>query len=109
MARLIGACLALASLSLLLPSEPGYAPWAWLVWGRELAHLELDTSGGPSWKPLPVALLTVAAPLGELSVSLWMVVARAGALLALAMAFRLAGRLAGGPRPRRLVAGAVAA
>jgi hypothetical protein len=109
MARLIAACTALASLSLLLPSEPSYDPWAWLVWGRELAHLELDTHGGPSWKPLPVALLAVAAPLGELSVSLWMVVARAGALLALAMAFRLAGRLAGGSGPLRGAAGTVAA
>jgi hypothetical protein len=109
MARLIPACLALAALSLLLPSEPSYDPWAWLVWGRELAQLELDTYGGPSWKPLPVALLAVAAPLGELSVSLWMVIARAGALLALAMAFRLAGRLAGGAWPLRAAAGAVAA
>jgi hypothetical protein len=109
MVRLIAACIALASLSLLLPSEPSYDPWAWLVWGRELTHLELDTYGGPSWKPLPVALLAVAAPLGELSVSLWIVVARAGALLALAMAFRLAGRLAGGSVPLRAVAGTVAA
>jgi hypothetical protein len=109
MSKLIAACLALASLSLLLPSEPSYDPWAWLVWGRELAHLELDTSGGPSWKPLPVALLAVAAPLGDLAVSLWMVVARAGALLALALAFRLAGRLAGGPWALRAAAGTVAA
>src|SRR5918999_827440 len=109
MVRLIAACIALASLSLLLPSEPSYDPWAWLVWGRELTHLELDTYGGPSWKPLPVALLAAAAPLGELSVSLWIVVARAGALLALAMAFRLAGRLGGGSGPRRVAAGTVAA
>jgi hypothetical protein len=109
MTRLLAACIALASVSLLLPSEPSYDPWAWLVWGRELAHLELDTYGGPSWKPLPVALLALTAPLGELSVSLWMVVARAGALLALAMAFRLTGRLAGGPASLRVVAGTVAA
>jgi len=37
MTKLIGACLALAGISLLLPSEPSYDPWAWLVWGRELA------------------------------------------------------------------------
>jgi hypothetical protein len=100
MVRLIAACLALASLSLLLPSEPSYDPWAWLVWGRELAHFQLDTSGGPSWKPLPVAFTTLTAPFGELDrgipPALWMVVARAGTLLALAMAFRLASRLAGG-------------
>jgi hypothetical protein len=109
MARLLAACIALVSVSLLLPSEPSYDPWAWLVWGRELSHLELDTYGGPSWKPLPVALLALTAPLGEPSVSLWMVVARAGALLAMAMAFRLAARLAGGSAPLGAVAGTVAA
>jgi hypothetical protein len=110
MPRLIAGCIALASLSLLLPSEPSYDPWAWFVWAREIAHLELDTAGGPSWKPLPVALLAVASPLGdELTVALWVVVARAGALLALACAFRLAARLAGGPPARRALAGTVAA
>ena len=44
MCKLIAACLALAALSLLLPSEPSYDPLAWLIWG-ELAHLQLDTSG----------------------------------------------------------------
>jgi hypothetical protein len=100
MAKLIAACLALAGISLLLPSEPSYDPWAWLVWGRELAHGGLDTSGGPSWKPLPVVFTTLVARLEELDdglpAALWIVVARAGALLALAMAFRLASRLAGG-------------
>jgi hypothetical protein len=82
MAKLIAVSLALAGVSLLLPSEASYDPWAWLVWGRELAHLELDTTGGPSWKPLPVAFTGVVAPLAELDEglppALWMVVARAG-------------------------------
>jgi hypothetical protein len=99
MARLLAACLALAGLSLLLPSEPSYDPWAWLVWGRELAHLELDTTGGPSWKPLPVIFAALVWPLGDidsgLPPALWMVVARGGSLLALALAARLAWRLAG--------------
>jgi hypothetical protein len=99
MAKLIAACLALAGFSLLLPSEPSYDPWAWLVWGRELAHGGLDTTGGPSWKPLPVAFTALVARLEGLDeglpAALWIVVARAGALLALAMAFRLASRLAG--------------
>jgi hypothetical protein len=30
-AKLIAACVALAGISLLLPSEPSYDPWAWLV------------------------------------------------------------------------------
>jgi hypothetical protein len=98
--KLIAACLALGGVSLLLPSEPSYDPLAWLIWGRELAHLHLDTTGGPSWKPLPVVFTTLTAPLGELDhglpPALWMALARAGSLLALAFAFRLANRLAGG-------------
>jgi hypothetical protein len=112
MAKLIAACLALAGISLLLPSEPSYDPWAWLVWGRELAHGALDTGGGPSWKPLPVAFTTLVARLEGLDeglpAALWIVVARAGCLLALAMAFRLASRLAGGGVPGA-IGGAVAA
>jgi hypothetical protein len=105
----IAVCVGLATLSLLLPSEPSYDPWAWVVWAREITHLELDTLGGPSWKPLPVALLAVAAPFGdELPVALWVVVARAGALLALVLAFRLAARLSGGSWVLRAVAGAIA-
>jgi hypothetical protein len=100
MAKLLAACLALAALSLLLPSEPSYDPFAWLVWGREIAHGALDTTGGSSWKPLPVVFTTLFAPLSKVDdaipVALWMLVARTGALLALVLAFRLAARLAGG-------------
>src|SRR5690349_20478516 len=110
MRKLIAACVALAAASLLLPSEPSYDPLAWLIWGRELAHLQLDTAGGPSWKPLPVLVTALLAPFGkvdhELPATLWMLVARTGAALALAMAFRLAARLAGGG-PAGAVAGAV--
>jgi hypothetical protein len=113
MARGVLACLVLAALSLLGPSEPSYDPWAWLVWGREIAHLSLDTTGGPSWKPLPVIFTTVVAPLSKLDrgvpVALWMVVARAGGLVALLLAFRVAARIAGGGTGRRLAAGATAA
>jgi hypothetical protein len=106
----ISACVGLAALSMPLPSEPSYDPWAWLVWGREIAHLELDTEGGPSWKPLPVALLAVVAPIGgDLPVAFWVVIARAGALLAMVLAYRLAARLTGGPAPLRALAGATAA
>jgi hypothetical protein len=111
MVPLLAACLGLATLSLLLPSELSYDPLAWVVWGREIAHLGLDTSGGPSWKPLPVAFTTLVAPLGQLDrdlpPALWMVLARAGTLLALAMAFRLAFRL-GGRGPAGACGGAVA-
>ena len=103
MAKLLAACLALAAFSLLLPSEPSYDPFAWLVWGREIAHGHLDTTGGSSWKPLPVVVTILFAPFSRIDdaipVALWMVVARTGALLALAMAFRLASKLAGGGVP----------
>ena len=110
--KLIAGCLGLAGVSLLLPSEPSYDPLAWLIWGRELAQFHLDTTGGPSWKPLPVVFTTLVAPLDKvdhgLPPALWMIVARAGALLALALAFRLARRLAGGG-PAGALAGVVAA
>ena len=63
--------------------------------------LGLDTTGGPSWKPLTVALLVPVAPLGRSTARCprpLAVVARAGGLLALALAFRLARRLAGRSR-----------
>ncbi len=112
MALTVVACLLLAALSLLGPSEPSYDPWAWLVWGRELAHLGLNTTGGPSWKPLPVIFTTLFAPLSKVDdgipAALWIVVARAGGLLALVLAFKLAARIAGGGRGCRVVAGTVA-
>lgn len=88
-------CVLLATLSLLLPAAPTYDPWAWLVWGREITELDLNTRLGPSWKPLPVMFTTVFALFGERAPDLWLVVARSGGLLALAMAYRLATRLAG--------------
>jgi hypothetical protein len=95
LAPVLAACLMLAVGSLLLSSTPTYDPWAWLIWGREIAGLELDTRGGPSWKPLPVVFTTLFAPAGDLAPALWVAVARAGALLAVAMAYRLGGRVAG--------------
>jgi hypothetical protein len=100
-------CIGLATLSLLLPSTPSYDPWAWLVWGREVAALELDTRFGPSWKPLPVLFTTPFSLFGEAAPALWLVVARAGALLGLVAAYRLARRL-GGPLAGLLAAAALA-
>lgn len=114
------ASLALAALSLLIPSTPSYDPWAWLVWGREIVHLNLHTTGGPTWKPLPVIFTTAFAPLGHAAPDLWLLVARTGALMAAAMCFRVAWRLthgltrgdaaarAGSARIARLVAPALA-
>jgi hypothetical protein len=105
---LVLGCLALAALSLLLPSTPTYDPWAWIVWGREVMHLDLSTVGGPSWKPLPVLFTAPFSLLGDAAPDLWLVVARAGALLSIAMAFRLATRLAS-PGRWSFAAGLVAA
>ena len=91
----VPACLALAALSLLAPSTPSYDPWAWLVWGREIVAFDLDTRFGPSWKPLPVLFTTPFSLFGEAAPELWLIVARAGALVGLVAAFRLARRLAG--------------
>jgi hypothetical protein len=88
-----GAALALAAISLLFPSTPNYDPWAWVIWGREIIHLNLVTSGGPTWKPLPMIFTTLFAPLGDAAPDLWLVIARAGGIMAVAMAFALAFRL----------------
>jgi hypothetical protein len=102
------ACLVLALASLALPSGATYDPYAWLIWGRDLAHLKLATGGtGTSWKPLPAAVAALLSPLGRSAAQGWLVVARAGALFAVFMAFRLAWRLA--PREGRVVAGVIAA
>ena len=87
-----GIC-ALAALSLLAPYEPLYDAWAWLVWGRETAGLDLDTTAGPSWKPLPVVVTTVLSPAGDAAPALWLFVARAAGLAAVALAWKLASSL----------------
>jgi len=96
MPLLLLACLALAALSLLFVSAPTYDPWAWIIWGREITQWDLVTTDGPSWKPLPVLFTTPFALFGDdAAPALWLVVARAGGLLAFAMAYRLGARLAG--------------
>jgi hypothetical protein len=92
---LVGVACALAALSLLAPSALAFDPLAWLVWGRETTRLALDTTSGPSWKPFPVLFTTPFALAGGAAPALWLVVARAGGLLAVAGAFALAAKLAG--------------
>lgn len=87
---------AIAALTLLFPSAPTYDPWAWIIWGREIAHFDLQTQGGPSWKPLPVMFTTVFSLFGSIAPWLWLVVARAGAIMSLVAAFFLVRRLNGG-------------
>jgi hypothetical protein len=103
------AAVALAVLSLLLPYQPVYDPWGWLVWGRELAHLDLATGAGPSWKPLPVFINAPLSLLGEAAPEAWLLVARTGWLLAPALAAWLVVRLAGSEVGRWRYAGAALA
>jgi multisubunit Na+/H+ antiporter MnhE subunit len=99
------ACLALSVISLLGPAQPTYDPWAWIIWGREITQGDLVTTFGPSWKPLPVLFTTPFALLGDaVAPAAWLVVARAGGLMAIFMAYRLAARLGG--RPAGVIAGA---
>ncbi|MFL5925468.1 MAG: hypothetical protein ACJ77E_00840 [Gaiellaceae bacterium] len=104
---LVAAALAIAAVSLVvLPGSPAYDPWAWIVWGREFAHLDLSTPHGPSFKPLPVAVTTVLSIFGGAAPALWLVVVRAAGIVAVATAFRVAARLAPGAK---VFAGLVAA
>src|SRR5689334_22789788 len=76
--------------------RPAYDAYGWLVWGRQAAHLHLDTNAAPSWKPLtflftfPYALVA-----GRTALWLWMVTAVAGAFAASLFAARIAYRLCG--------------
>src|SRR6476619_7178 len=94
--RVVLGVLALTALSFLAPSAPTYDPWAWIVWGREIMHLDLSTTAGPSWKPLPVLLTTPFSLFGPLAPALWLFVARAGTLAGVVLMFRVARRLGGG-------------
>jgi hypothetical protein len=104
--------LALAALSILYPSTPSYDPWGWLLWGRQILHLDLNTVAGNSFKPLPVLFTAPFALFGRAQPDLWLVVARAGALFSIAMAFKLAARLTiwcgAGPRGSKGLARALA-
>jgi hypothetical protein len=96
-AAVCAGCVVLASVTLLVPSAPTTDPWGWIVWGREIVHFHLDTKvlGTPSWKPLPVLVTAPLALGGGAAPMLWVLFARAGGLLGLVVAFRLAGRLVG--------------
>jgi hypothetical protein len=89
---LAAAALVIGALSLLIPSTPSYDPWAWLVWGREIVHFKLQTTGGPTWKPLPVIFTTLFAPFGKAAPDMWLAIARAGAVMSVAMTFKVATR-----------------
>jgi hypothetical protein len=93
---LVGAFVLAAGSLLVLPHGIAYDPYSWVLWGREVVHLDLDTRrAATAIKPLPIFVTTVLAPTGSLAPVLWLVVSRAGALLSVALAFRLGRRLGG--------------
>ncbi|MDQ6778391.1 MAG: hypothetical protein M3071_19715 [Actinomycetota bacterium] len=92
-AALVLASLAFGALSLLYPSTPSYDPWGWLLWGREILHLNLNTVGANTFKPLPVLFTLPFAVFGKAQPDLWVVIARGGMIFAVVMAFRLAARI----------------
>jgi hypothetical protein len=99
----VGVAVLAGAASLALPATLGYDAWAWTVWGRQLARLDLATTAGPSFKPLPVLALAPLSVLGGATPVVWMGLMRAAAVLSLLLAYRLGARLAGP------LAGAVAA
>ena len=80
---------AAAASPLLVRAAPGYDPWTWLLWGREVAGGTLSTADGPAFKPLPVAVCALLAPLGTAAPVVWVVLVRAAAGVALWLAYRL--------------------
>src|SRR5918993_5526834 len=80
---------AAAASPLLVRAAPGYDPWTWLLWGREVAGGSLSTVDGPAFKPLPVAVCALLAPLGSAAPVVWVVLVRAAAGAALVLAYRL--------------------
>ncbi len=79
---------------LLVAPAPTYDPWMWLLWGREAASLSLNTLEGPAFKPLPVAVCAGLSLLGPAAPVAWVLLARAGAVVAVSVAYRAAGALA---------------
>jgi hypothetical protein len=112
------ACLAVGFITAFtLPTIPSYDPFAWVVWGREIAHHVIGphepfiSGGGPSWKPFPVIFTTIFGFFGSAAPKLWVGLARAGGLFGLFVAFRLGMRLASTERWRLAgpIAGVLAA
>jgi len=98
-ARVVLCCAAAAVISTVVAPTPSYDPWAWIIWGRELAGLSdlgFSTASATGWKPLPVLVTTPLSLLGtELGPAAWVALVRTAALLALVLAARLAHRAAG--------------
>jgi hypothetical protein len=89
-------------------TRPGFDPFGWLVWGHQTLHLNLNTNGAPSWKPLPYLFTVPYAITGHYAMWLWLFTSVAISLSGVIFAGRIAYRLTG-PSPQRPYARWVAA
>jgi hypothetical protein len=80
---------------LLTGMRPAYDAYGWLVWGHQALHLNLNTDGAPSWKPLTFLFTLPYALAGRAAMWLWMVTAVAGSLSGSVFAAHIAYRLTG--------------
>jgi len=94
---LAGVALIGASVAFVLVSRirPEFDTYGWLVWGRQAAHLALNTNSAPSWKPMTFLFTLAYALAGGGSLWLWMVTAVAAAFAGILLAGRIAYRLTG--------------
>ena len=90
-------------------TRPGYDPYGWLVWGKLTVHLNLDTNGAPSWKPLPFLFTVPFAVVGHYALWLWMITSVAISLSGVIFAWRIAFRLTNASPERRYAAYAAGA
>ena len=79
-------------------TRPGFDPYGWLVWGHQTLHLNLNTNGAPSWKPLPYLFTVPYAVTGHYAMWLWMFTAVAISFSGVIFAARIAYKLTG-PSP----------
>lgn len=89
--------------------RPGYDPFGWMVWGQQVLHGSLNTSGAPSWKPMTFVFTLPYALFGHTQVWLWTVTSVTGTIAAGVFAARVAYRLTGPVLPSRRFAPFVAA
>jgi hypothetical protein len=75
--------------------RPGFDPFGWMVWGQQVLHGSLNTSGAPSWKPLTFVFTLPYALFGHTQAWLWSVTSVTGTIAAGVFAARVAYRLTG--------------
>ncbi len=81
---------------LALRDSVAYDPYSWVIWGREIVHLHLNTrQAATSVKPLPMLFDSIFSFTGSHLPGVWLFAARFGALLGFGAVFRLARRFGG--------------